>query len=173
MPTTSCQGLERRLLFAADFVLDRNAVAIQAIADDHTPPVVASPEQGGPTRTAYAMAIVHASMFDALNSIGGTYEPYLVDLDAPGWASRGAAVAQAAHDTLAALYPSQASVFDDALADSLGQLADKKAKQAGIPIGRFVADAILDARADDGADATMTYDEPVVPGVFQMFPGEP
>src|SRR5215213_9514011 len=115
------EKLEARVLFATDFVLDWNAVALQTVADDHSPLVVPSPEQGGPTRTARALAMVHAAIFDAVNSIDQSYEPYLVPLRAPKGTSMGAAVAQAAHDTLAALYPHQKPDFDAALKESLDE----------------------------------------------------
>ena len=64
-----------------DSVLDWNAILLQANADDHT---FGSPEQGGPTRTSRAMAIVHAAIFDAVNSIEPMAEPYLVQKPGKG-----------------------------------------------------------------------------------------
>ena len=50
-----------------------------------------------------SFAMMHAAMFDAVNSIDGSYTPYLTDV--PGFenASAEAAAAQAAHDVLVAL----------------------------------------------------------------------
>ena len=59
-----------------DPVLAWNAIALQAVADDHTE-IFGSPEQGGPTRTARALAIVHAAVYDAVNSIDRSSMPYL------------------------------------------------------------------------------------------------
>jgi hypothetical protein len=167
------EKLEGRVLFATDFVLDWNAVALQTVADDHSPLIVPRAEQGGPTRTARALAIVHAAIFDAVNSIDQSYEPYLVSLRAPKFTSMGAAVATAAHDTLAALYPRQKADFDAALKTSLDQVPNGVGEKLGIAVGKYVASQVLRARRRDGSDAPVSYSEPVEPGVFQTFPGEP
>jgi hypothetical protein len=167
------EKLEARVLFATDFVLDWNAVALQTVADDHSPLIVSSPEQRGPTRTSRALAIVHAAIFDAVNSIDPSYEPYLVPLRAPRGTSMGAAVATAAHDTLAALYPRQKADFRAALKESLAEVPNGVGELLGVAIGKFVASQVLRARRNDGADRAMSYSEPDEPGVFQTFPGEP
>src|SRR5262245_7367374 len=51
-----------------DSILDWNAISLQAVVDDHSGTYGAA-EQGGPTRTSRALAIVHAAMFDAANSV--------------------------------------------------------------------------------------------------------
>ena len=51
------------------------------------------------------MAIVHTSMFDAINSIEGRYTPYKFKISAPPGSSAEAAGAAAAHATLVALFP--------------------------------------------------------------------
>jgi hypothetical protein len=52
-------------------------------------------------------AMVHAAMFDAVNSIDRSYTPYLTEVPAARRASIDAAAAQAAHDVLAGLYPTR------------------------------------------------------------------
>ena len=54
------------------------------------------------------MAIVSVAMFDAANSFDRVYRPYATLVNAAPGASRDAAVAQAAHDTLVALLPASA-----------------------------------------------------------------
>src|SRR5262249_23773591 len=63
------------------------------------------------------------------------------------------AVAQAAHDTLAALFPSQKPSFDALLAEDLEQLDEhgKHAKANGIALGKTAAAAILALRSNDGS----------------------
>jgi hypothetical protein len=65
-----------------------------------------------------------------------------------------AAIAQAAHDTLVALYPSQQARFDAQLADDLdlSQGRDERAQVHGITLGQRSAKAILRLRRDDGSD---------------------
>ncbi|MFN2508192.1 MAG: vanadium-dependent haloperoxidase [Chthoniobacterales bacterium] len=123
---------------------------------DHTP--VASGEnrvfgeQIGPGRASRAMAIVHIAIFDALNAASGQYQGYTGTHAARGPLSVDAAIAQAAHDTLVALYPSQAGAFHGWLAEDLARLKDKAAKTNGIDLGRRVAAAVLALRTGDGSE---------------------
>jgi hypothetical protein len=167
------ENLEGRIFLSGDPVLEWNAVALAAVADDFTPWEVPSPDQRGPTRTARAMAIVHAAMFDAFNSIDNAYTPYTIYLKGYDDASPDAAVAQAAHDTLAAMYPQQKADFDKALKSSLKHVPDGETEREGVELGSRIAKATLRARKNDGADNSAAYDEPDEPGVFQPFPDEP
>ena len=56
------------------------------------------------------MAIAHIAIFDVVNAVVGGYRGYTQLERARGNTSVNAAVAQAAHDTLAALFPSQGNV---------------------------------------------------------------
>lgn len=154
-----------------DAVLDWNAVALDAIARDYSD--LAEPhDQPGPTRVSRALAIVHAAIFDAVNSIVPDYEPYLVCRRAPG-ASVDAAVAAAAHRTLAALYPSQRRSLDALLREYLADIPAGDAKEEGRALGRAVAREILAAREDDGADAPMHYTPSYTPGRHRADPLHP
>lgn len=167
------EHLEDRLLLAGDAILHWNAVALQAVADDHTPWIVSSPDQGGPTRTARALAIVHAAMYDALNSIAGGHTPYLIYQQAPAGASADAAVGQAAHDTLVKLYPKQKAKFDAELQAWLAQIPNGKSETDGIAVGKAVANAILTVRKDDGSDLEQTHQSSLEPGRHQPDPLHP
>lgn len=142
---------------ALGYLLRWNRIAIDASGLDHTPPAPGENrvygEQFGPCRASRAIAIVHIAMFDALNSIDGGYESYTAITPTRAHASVEAAIAQAAHDTLVALYPAQAATMDELLADDLNQiqLPDKHAKPRGIAVGRRAAAAILAMRAADGS----------------------
>jgi hypothetical protein len=117
-----------------------------------------------------SFAIMHAAMFDAANSIDGSYTPYLTEV--PGWrnSSVKAAAAQAARDVLVALYPSRTAVFDAELAVSLSDVRFNRADQ-GIRIGQIVAARLLAARASDGwTAAPPPYSLPPVPGNWQPAP---
>jgi hypothetical protein len=132
-----------------------NAIALHANALDHTPVAPGENrvfgEQLGPTRTSRALAMVHIAMFDAVNAITGHYRSYTGLRRVPASTSLDAAVAQAAHDTLVALYPSQTVSFAERLAEDLSQIPDGRAKAKGIDLGQRAAAAILARRADDGA----------------------
>jgi hypothetical protein len=55
-------------------------------------------------------AMMHAAIFDAVNSIDGGHTPYLTEVPGSQNASLEAAAAQAARDVLAALYPGRVAV---------------------------------------------------------------
>ncbi len=132
-----------------------NEVCIDTSGLDHTP--VASGEtrvfgeQFGPCRASRAMAIAHIAMFDAVNAIAGGYKGYTGIRAVPHWASMRAAAAQAAHDALVALFPSQAPQLHAQLAGELRQIPPGQAKNAGISAGRSAAAAILALRKNDGS----------------------
>lgn len=117
-----------------------------------------TPEQWGRTRVSRVFAIVHIAIHDALAAISRRYQPYSGALPAYADSSRDAAIAQAAHDTLVALYPRQAARIGAWLREDLARLPEGRAKLNGIDIGRRAAAAILALRAGDGA----YYGEPVV-----------
>jgi hypothetical protein len=140
---------------AASWLRHWNAIAIDASGLDHTPVAPgedrAFGEQLGPGRASRAMAIVHVAMFEAAIAIEGRYRSYAGLPRVRHAASVKAAIAQAAHDTLAAMYPSQAAAFDAALADDLARVQRGSEKWNGIALGRRAAAAILALRADDGS----------------------
>ncbi len=132
-----------------------NRIAIDASGVDHTPVAPGETrvfgEQLGPGRASRAMAIVHIAIFDAVNAIAGGYRSYTGLTHVPRSTSVNAAVAQAAHDTLVALYPSQADDFDDRLAEDLRQIRNGPQKAAGVHLGKRAAAAILTQRVADGS----------------------
>jgi hypothetical protein len=139
-----------------------NQVAIDASGLDHTPPAPgenrAFGEQLGPGRASRATAIVHIAVFDAVNAIEGGYHSYTGLPRAARGTSIKAAIAQAAHDTLVALFPSQVERFDAELEEDLDRIRRSSEKTLGIELGRRAAAAILALRADDGSQ----HDEPLV-----------
>jgi hypothetical protein len=162
------EALENRCLpSSVDPILEWNAVALQANAVDHT---AAGGEQPGPTLTGRALAIVHVAMFDAFNSIAQRFTPYLTMVPGGRGASIDAAVAQAAHDTLAALYPSQQAAFAIALNTTLARVPDGLREVQGVRVGHAVAQSILAERAGDGADANPPYTAAPGPGVHDLDP---
>jgi hypothetical protein len=161
---------ERCLLTGFDVVYYWNQVAIEATRIDHG--ADAPQLQFGPTRASRALAMVSGAVFDAVNSIDRSYTPYLVSVDAPPDASLEAAAAFAAHDTLVALYPYQQDSFDVALARSLVGIPDVPAAE-GAAVGQYVAQSMLDARANDGSDATMDYQYGQYPGQWRADPLNP
>src|SRR5438094_8004212 len=138
-----------------DSVRRWNEIAINASGLDHTPVAPGENrvfgEQLGPCRGSRALAIVHIAMFDTVNSVVGDYQSYTGVRAPSGPLSLPAAIGQAAHDTLVALFPSQAASFDTRLAEDLGGINNERAKANGIDLGRRAAAAIVALRARDGS----------------------
>src|SRR2546425_585052 len=157
-----------------------NQIAINATGLDHTP---VSPgetrvfgEQLGPGRSSRAMAIVHIAMFDAINAITGNCRTYSGIHPDPG-ASMDCAIVQAAHDTLSALFPSQASKFDTLLNTDLSSIppGQGNTKAKGIALGRIAANAILSLRANDGSQIPephygIDFIPSLLPGMWRQDP---
>lgn len=107
---------------------------------------VATPGANPPTVfITRPLALVSAAVFDAANRFDRLYHPVFTWVEVPEGASRDAAVAQAAHDALVSVMPSQTAVFDAALATA----------PAGIPTqaaadGAAAAKAAIEARTGDG-----------------------
>ncbi len=152
---TAIEVLEERCVPSVDPILDWNAIAIEVNRVSYSGGVVN--DQGGPTRSSRALAIVHVAMFDAWNSIHKTYDPYLVQAPNTSRASDVAAVSQAAHDTLVAMYPHQQAFIDAKLTQALALVPNGRSETRGINVGKFVAQKILVARTNDGSEVVGQY----------------
>ena len=124
-------------------VIDWNQVLFSLV---NTPG--AQPANIQPTRN---FAILHAAIYDAVNSIDRTHEPYLISVRAPRGASETAAADAAAHTALVGLYPAQQSSLDTDYMAELAKVADGPAKDKGIRLGQQVATDLLAIRANDGS----------------------
>jgi hypothetical protein len=114
-------------------------------------------EQLGPGRASRALAIVQIAVFDAVNAAIGEYEGF-AEVQVPSEpVSLEAAIGQAAHDTLAALFPAQAATFDARLAEELAQVKNKNAAVNGIGLGKRAAAACLEIRTDDGSEVPESF----------------
>jgi len=146
---------DRRVVSAAAMVRRWNEIAIDASGLDHTPVAMGENrtfgEQLGPGRSSRAMAISHIAIFDAVNAIALRYRSYTGLRPAPLHTSMSAAIAQAACDSLAALFPSQAGAFHARLAADLARIRGGVDKANGIALGHRAAAAILARRAHDGS----------------------
>ena len=112
------------------------------------------------------MAMVHAAMFDAVNSIEPRYRPYLVQLPADAATSKEAAAATAAAAVLATIDAKTAGEMKTALAAYLAPLPDGAAKSDGVRLGEAIAGKIIEARVNDGCDAPDAYRPRTSAGVY-------
>jgi hypothetical protein len=164
------EQLEDRTVPSGDAILRWNEIAFNAVRADHA--LDGAHAEPGPAMSSRAMAIIQSAVYDAVESIDHTYAPYEVSVPAAPGASIDAAVAQAAHDTLVALYPTQKVTFDAALADDLSRLPVGPS-QAGCAVGRAVAAQMMALRANDGSGAIPNYTFGTQPGQWQVDPLHP
>jgi membrane-associated phospholipid phosphatase len=118
----------------------------------------AQPANIQPTRN---FAILHAAIYDAVNAIDRTRQPYLIAVRAPRDASETAAADAAARTALDGLYPSQQTAIDATYATELANVPDGPARDQGLRLGQQVATDLLAIRANDGSSVTPP---PFVPG---------
>ena len=155
---------------AKDMILVWNQVMLDANAADSR---LVIPDQGGPTRTSRAFAIVSAAMFDAWNSVTHHYDPYLTELNGYNHADSTAAVSTAARDTLIAMFPQQAGKFRSAWTTALLPVTPGIHRNRGIDLGRRVAQAILAERSNDNSNLSLPYNFSTLPGYHRPDPLHP
>jgi membrane-associated phospholipid phosphatase len=153
------EQLEDRCLMSANVVIEWNQLALDAIRQTNANLLLAS----------RALAITEASVYDSVNAIDRSFAPYFAHVHASRGASLEAAAAEAAHDTLAALFTSQAGTFDAALAADLVGIPPGRARQ-GTDVGHAVAQQILTWRSTDGSDSVVPYTPGTNPGDWQPTP---
>jgi hypothetical protein len=110
---------------------------------------------------ARGIAMVQGAVYDAVNAITRTHQPYLLDLhDVDGiqpFASQDAAVATAAHHVLVHIVvPARVAALDAAYAATLAAIPDGLIEQSGVEAGEVAAAAMLAARQNDGYLAPFT-----------------
>jgi len=147
---------------ASDQVLDWVAVMNNTVLAGGTSPLI----------TGRVVAMVSASVFDAVNGIEPRYEPLLVAPDAPKPASRRAAAIEAAYTMLVKLYPLQMATLTNTRNASIAALTgldSAKSIQNGINWGDTVANTVFAIRSSDGFTPT----PPPFLGVLGIIPALP
>jgi hypothetical protein len=157
----------------ADPVLRWNHQALEAVKIDHTPPLAHLPGSdvpgagdavhAGPCRSARVLAILHVAIYDAVMNVVQTHEPFVVDEPVAGTTSVEAAIARAAYDILSHYYPAQTERLLAALLADLAEIPAGAAKEAGLALGAHVAEEVLAAKSDDGADVEYPGNSPYTP----------
>ena len=141
----------------ADPVLDWTALALDCIREDNT----------SPTLSTRNLAILHTAMYDAVNSITRTHQPYRFQLGAPAGASAEAAAVAAACEVMIELYPSFDVWADELYGSWIAAAAHDSALTNGLSLGRAVAMQVLDSRRGDGASTEVPYIPSSEPGQWQ------
>lgn len=135
------------LAHAGNAVLEWNRQALDATRLSRTPPPPAS----------MFLATLHVAIFDAVNGITRTHQPWLVAEPAPAGIDRDAAIAGAAHKVMVKYWgPGVSPRFVQlAYEQALAKIPTGRARTDGIAWGEHVADLVLAKRADCGFDKPM------------------
>ena len=130
-----------------------------------------------PTRS---YALLATAVYDSVTSITHAGVPYAFSVVAPHGADPVAAADQAAHDVLAALFPSITTTapsgitpLDQLLANELASVPAGPGKTAGEAVGARTASLIVSLRAGDGSAAAppkFVPTSPPAPGGYQLTP---
>ena len=165
-----------------DSILFWNQVALDAEKTDFSsadPTTKIAPQQGGPTRTSRALAIVHLAMYDAYAGVisGATYLQY-EDGEKPTTNDllvAQVAVATAASLTLIDLFSQQKDAFLKKHQEFVVMLnAPASQVSVGLVWGEIAARKMLAAREKDGADASdNSYVPSPLPGKHRPDPVNP
>ncbi len=118
----------------ADVVTQWNALFLDAIRA----------EAASPTLASRGLAILHTAIYDAVNSIERTHQPYFVDLIAPPGTSREAAAAAAAHEVMVKSFPTGIARYEQAFSEFLAASPPGKHLDDALLLGKLVADKILE-----------------------------
>ena len=160
----------RVLLLLASFCLSSLAASANVITDWDEKAVALLQPRFVPPVAYRAMAIIELAMFEAVNSVDQHYQPYRAVLPATRGTSQEAAAATAAATAMTKLVPDAATDIQAALTSYLAALPDGTAKADGVKLGTEAAEAILQARADDGSATPDDYRPVTAPGIYVPTP---
>jgi len=144
-----------------DAVLDWNQYAVNAIVTTAGQPLPVA---------ALSFAMVQGAVYDAVNAIDGTHEPYLAAPPASPSDSKEAAVATAAFTVLASLFPAQLPTLQPLYDEYLAAIPAGEPKANGTAVGGAAAAAMLAARQNDGRFGTAPTVPPPAPGIWRPTP---
>jgi hypothetical protein len=152
---------------AGNAAIEWNAIASTAIMTTAGQP---------PHAAVLSLAMVQGAVYDAVNAIDGGYQPYVVAPPATSGDSKDAAAATAAFRVLVGfpdlpgLFPAQLSTLQPLYDASLASVPDGAAKGQGVAVGEAAAEAMLNARANDGRFSPFTVVEGTGPGAWRKTP---
>jgi hypothetical protein len=116
------------------------------------------------------IAMVQGAVYDAVNAITRTNQPYLLAPQAQPWYSKDAAAATAAYQTMIALLPGQQPALEPLYEQSLAAIPDGAAETGGTRVGKEAAEAMLAARQNDGRNGPRQPEISTKPGLWRPTP---
>ena len=159
---------------AGNAVTEWNLIAVRTLV------ALPGPAGGAPPASQIHMGMTQGAVYDAVNAIAPRrYQSYLLNKQFPRSTSKKAAVATAAYEVLSNIvstvpariaFPSKASLLeslDTEYAASLAEIPDGRSKRQGIAAGHAAADAMIEARQDDGRFGPSPWVSSTDPGHWQ------
>jgi hypothetical protein len=137
------------------------------------------PAGGAPPAGQINMGMTQGAVYDAVNAITQSHQPYLLETQFDPAASKNAAVATAAYRMLTHIattvpatigFPNQGmllAALEVEYATSLGAIQDSPAKTDGIAAGNAAADVMIAARQHDGRFGPSQWNPNPDPGHWQ------
>ena len=144
----------------SNVVLDWNALMLDAVRVDTQ----------GPPLSSRNFAILNSGIFDAVNSIVRSHQPYRFDVESTGEVSREAAAAGAAHTIATTLYPNITPKADKLLNLTISGEGEGASITNGLHLGRKVGRMALEARKLDASAAQTPYIPKNGPGEWRRTP---
>ncbi len=141
-------------------ILDWNALMIDAIRSDNS----------GPTLSTRNLAILHTAIYDAVNSIDRTHQPYKFLVDAPAGTSPEAAAVSVAYEIMTVLYQPFRAQADDLYETWLSTVSQNTAITNGLAFGKRIAQLALQDRSADGSSTDVPYIPSDVAGQWRRTP---
>ena len=156
--------------WAADVVVQWNEVLSEVLQSDT--------QIQNPGMASRSTAMVNLAMYDAINGISPTYQPFYSYTDAaPAGASDQAAAVQAGFHVLTSIYPGQQELLETRRSALLDRLSDAgvaaDALTAGTQFGNYVGRTVVSQRASDGYANMVHYEPTDAPGRWQPDPLNP
>lgn len=150
-----CRASELR-----NVVLDWNALIIDAIRADNT----------GPTLSTRNLAILHTAIYDAVNSLERSHQPYQFLVDPPTGAFAEGAAVSAAYEVIKTLYPPISARADELYNTYVAEAPKNAALTNSLIFGTGIARLTLDSRSSDGSTTTIPYIPSDLPGRWRRTP---
>jgi hypothetical protein len=144
----------------ADVILEWNDLMMAAIRTDNS----------GPTLSTRNLAILHTAIFDAVNSVTRTHQPYKFQPETPEGTSAEAAAVSAAYGVARVLYPPLNSRIEELYRRHLAAAEPNEALTNGLTLGRKVATLALAARSADRSNTDVPYIPSNQPGAWRRTP---
>ncbi len=155
----------------AAVVLAASAVHADEVTDWNSMLMVATRAQSGndagPGPISRAGAILHASIYDAVNSIDRSHAAANFLYSPAAGTDKRAAAAAAGYTALSQLYgsnPALQAQFDTLYQAQMNAIAPGAGRDAGVALGQTAATDTFSLRAADGHDVPGTYTEQPGPG---------